>query len=141
MTSTVPNRSAAGTEPGRRLVLPGLAAAVAAAVATTAVAALGKAAGVDFEVPDGTEQPIPLLGVTNLAFVFSVVGVAIAAGLRRWNKQPAKTFLRVALVLTAVSLIPPFVTGANLGTSIGLVLAHLTAAAIMIPTLVSRLAD
>jgi hypothetical protein len=44
-------------------------------------------------------------------------------------------------VLTAVSLVPPFLVGAKLATSVGVVLTHLAAAAIMIPVLVSRLPD
>jgi hypothetical protein len=144
MTSTTPSQSASvavgSRRQGRSLVLPGLAGAVATAAGTMLVAALAKAAGVDFELPDGGAS-IPLLGFANLAFIFSLVGLVIAAGLRRWTARPAKTFLRIALVLTAVSLVPPFVVGANLTTSFGLVLVHLAAAAIMIPVLVSRLAE
>lgn len=142
MTSTTPTRttSAAVGQHRRSLLLPGLAGAVAAAAAATIVAALGMAAGVAFEVPDGS-PPIPLLAFTNLGLVFSLVGLAIAFGLRRWNARPASTFLRLALVLTAASLVPPFVVGASLATALALVLAHLVTAAIMIPVVVSRLAD
>ena len=104
------------------------------------VATLADAAGVDFELPDGGES-VPVLGIGNLAFVFSLVGIVIAAALRRWTTRPARTFLRIAVVLTAASLIPPFLVGANLATSVGLVLTHLATAAIMIPVLASRLPD
>jgi hypothetical protein len=78
---------------------------------------------------------------TQLAFVYPLVGLVIAAAPRRWTARPARTFLHIALVLTAVSLVPPFLVGADLATSVGLVLTHLAAAAIMIPVLVSRLPD
>ncbi len=126
-------------QPRRRgLVVPGLAAAVTAAASTTLVAALAKAAGVDFEMPDGGEA-VPLMGFANLTFLFSIIGLAIAAGLRRWSGQPARTFVRVAVALTAVSLVPPFLVDANLTTAMTLVLIHLVAAVIVIPVIARRL--
>jgi hypothetical protein len=122
-----------------RLVLPGLAAAAAAAAAVTAVAALAMALGVDFELPDGGES-IPLLGFTQLAFTFSVVGVLIALAIRRWASRPARTWVRVTVALTALSLVPPFLVDANLVTACTLVLVHLVAAAIVVPVIARRLA-
>jgi uncharacterized protein DUF6069 len=143
MTSTTPSRTTAtvaGGRQGRSLVVPGLAGAVGAGVGAMLVATVARAAGVDYELPDGGAT-VPVLGIGNLAFIFSLVGLAIAAALRRWTARPARTFLRIALVLTAVSLVPPFLVGANLATSVGLVLTHLAAAVIMIPVVVSRLPD
>lgn len=130
----------ANTQQRRRLLLPGLAAAAGAAVAVTAVAALAMAVGVDFELPDGGES-IPLLGFTQLTFVFSVVGVLIALAIRRWAPRPARAWVRIAVALTALSLVPPFLVDANLATACTLVLAHLIAAAIVIPVIARRLAD
>ncbi|WP_353951556.1 DUF6069 family protein [Knoellia sp. S7-12] len=118
----------------RGLVGKGLLAAVAAAAATTVVAALAKAAGVVFEIPDGGET-IPLSGIAFVTGVFSVVGVVIAATLLRWSANPAKRFVQAAVALTAISLIPPFISGATTATSFALVGLHLVAAAVMIPTL------
>jgi Family of unknown function (DUF6069) len=143
MTSTTPSQTTTTVDAarqGRSLVVPGLAGAVTAAAGAMLVGALAGAAGVDFELPDGGES-VPILGIGNLAFVFSLVGLVIAAALRRWTTRPAPTFLHIAVVLTAVSLIPPFLVGANLATSVGLVLTHLATAAIMIPVLISRLPD
>ncbi|WP_204005818.1 DUF6069 family protein [Virgisporangium aurantiacum] len=123
----------------RRLLLPGLAAAAVAAVAVTAVAALATAVGVDFELPDGGES-IPLLGFTQLTFTFSVVGVLVALAIRRWAPRPARAWVRIAVALTALSLVPPFLVGANAATVCTLVLAHLVAAAIVIPVIARRLA-
>ena len=139
MTSTAPTVQLSTPSQQRRgLLLPGLAAAAAAAGAVTAVAALAMAVGVDFELPDGGES-IPLLGFTQLTFIFSVVGTLVALALRRWASRPARTWVRVAVALTALSLVPPFLVGANLATECALVLAHLSAAAIVIPVIARRL--
>ncbi len=128
------------TQQRGHLVVPGLVAAVAAAIAVTLVAAICKGADVDFAGTDG-EDPIPLVAFTLFAFTFSVIGLVVAAGIRRWGKRPATTFLRTALTLTAISLLPPFLIDVDLASSVCLVLAHLVAAAIVIPTLTRSLAD
>ena len=96
----------------RGLVGKGLLAAVATAAATTLVAALAKAAGVEFEIPDGGET-IPLSGIAFVTGVFSVVGVVIAAALLRWSAQRAKRWVQIAVTLTAISLVPPWLVGAG----------------------------
>jgi hypothetical protein len=90
--------------------------------------------GVDFEIPDGGEV-IPLSGVTAVTATLCVVGVVIAVALLRWSAHPATRFLRTAVVLTAISLVPPFISGANAATVTALVAMHVVAAAVMIPTL------
>ncbi|HYJ67615.1 MAG TPA: DUF6069 family protein [Nocardioidaceae bacterium] len=141
MTTTPTQSPVATAAPLRRhgLVATGLVAAVTAAVATTLVAVIGKAAGVDFA--DSSGEEIPLFAFAQLTLTFSLIGLAVAAGIRRWAKRPATTFLRTALTLTAISLVPPFLIGLDLASSACLVVAHLTAAAIVIPTLTRRLAD
>ncbi|GIJ72164.1 DUF6069 family protein [Virgisporangium ochraceum] len=123
----------------KRVLLPGLAAVAVAAGAATAVAAMAMAAGVDFELPDGGES-IPLLGFSQLTIVFGVVGLLLALALRRWVARPARAWVRMAVALTAVSLVPPFLVGATLATECALVLVHLVAAAIVIPVVARRLA-
>lgn len=122
----------------RGLVVTGLSGALVAAVATAVVGALAKAAGVDFELPDGGEA-VPVYGFAVVTFGFSVVGLLLAVGLRRWSRRPASTFVRIAATLTAVSLVPPFFQDANAGTCLSLVLLHLVAAAIVIPLIARRL--
>ena len=110
--------------PLRRIAVTGLVATLAAMVATAVAAALARAVGVDFEVPEGGET-IPVTGV--------------AAALLRWSTRPAERFLRTAVTLTVVSLVPPVLSGANAATTVALVGLHLVAAAVMIPPLTRSL--
>ncbi|SNY39019.1 DUF6069 family protein [Paractinoplanes atraurantiacus] len=103
--------------------------------ATTLAAALARALGVDFEVPDGGET-IPLSGIAVVTGFFSLVGVVMAFAFRRWSARPAERFGWTAGALTAISLIPPFLSGAGAATVATLVVLHLIAAAVMIPALV-----
>jgi hypothetical protein len=122
----------------RGLAGTGFIATLAAMVATTLAAALAQALGVDFEVPDGGEA-IPLSGIAVVTGFFSVVGVVIAVGLLRWSARPAERFVWTAVSLTAISLVPPFLSGANTATIATLLALHLVAATVMIPTLARSL--
>jgi hypothetical protein len=122
----------------RGLAGTGLLATLTAVVATTAAAALARAAGVVFEVPDEGET-IPLSGIAFVTGVFSVIGVVLAAALLRWTAHPDKGFVWTTVSLTAISLVPPFLSGASTATTIALVGLHLVAAAVMIPALARSL--
>ncbi|MET7394891.1 DUF6069 family protein [Dactylosporangium sp. NPDC005572] len=116
----------------------GFIAALAAMVATTLAAALARAVGVDFEIPDGGET-IPLPGFAVVTGFFSVVGIVIAAALLRWSARPAERFVWTAVSLTAISLVPPLLSGAATATITALLGLHLVPAAVMIPTLARSL--
>jgi hypothetical protein len=103
-------------------------------LAVTAVAALAYAVGVDFEIPEGGEA-IPVPGFATMTSFFSLVGVAIAAGLRRWSARPALRFVQTAVALTALSLLAPVLSGGDAATVVALICLHLVAAAVMIPAL------
>lgn len=122
----------------RGLAGTGFIATLAAMVATTLGAALAQAVGVDFEVPDGGET-IPLSGFAVVTGFFSVVGIVIAAVLLRWSARPAERFVRTAVTLTAISLVPPLISEADTVTITALVGLHLVAATVMIPTLARSL--
>ena len=126
------------THPFRRIGVTGLVATLAAMVATAVAAAFARAAGIDFEVPEGGET-IPVIGVAVVTGFFSLVGTVIAVALLRWSARPAERFLWTAVSLTAVSLVPPFLSGANEATTAALVGLHLVAATVMIPTLTRSL--
>jgi hypothetical protein len=122
----------------RRLAGTGLVATFSAMVATTLAAALARSVGVDFEVPDGGET-IPLPGVAVVTGFFSVVGVVIAAALLRWSARPAKRFTQTAVSLTAISFVPPLLSAASTATVATLLVLHLVAATVMIPSLARSL--
>ena len=122
----------------RGLAGTGFVAMLAAMAATTLGAALARAVGVDFEVPDGGET-IPLSGFAVVTGFFSVVGIMIAVALRRWSARPAERFVWTAVSLTAISLVPPFLSGADTATITALLGLHLVPATVMIPTLARSL--
>jgi len=133
--------AAGRTSHGRRLrglAGIGLTATLAAMVATTLAAALARAVGVDFEMPDGGEA-IPLPGFAVVTGFFSVVGVVIAVALLRWSASPATRFVWTAVALTAISLVAPLLSGADAATTTALFGIHLVPAAVMIPTLARSL--
>ena len=137
MTTTVPNPTAADRRPTTRsMLLAGVAAAAAASVTTAAVAAAGHAAGISLDV---SGAPIPAPGFAMLTAVFSLVGLGIAALLRRFARRPRSTFVRTTVALTALSLVPDLLADAAPSTKALLMLTHLVAALIVIPSVARRL--
>jgi len=70
---------------------------------------------------------------------FSVVGIVIAVALLRWSARPAQRFVWTAVSLTAISLVPPLLSGADTATRAALLGLHLIPATVMIPTLARSL--
>ena len=120
------------------LVGVGLVGTLAAVVVTTLAAALAQAVGVDFEIPEGGES-IPLAGFAVVAGFFSLVGVVIAVALLRWSARPAARFIWTALSPTAISFVPPLLSGADTATTATLLGLHLVPAAVMVTTLARSL--
>lgn len=135
MTTTVNATRTSRSNTGA-LVVTGIAAALAAAVATSAVAAVGHAAGVSLDV---SGAPIPVPGFGVLTVVFSLVGLILAAVLARTVRRPRRGFVRTTVVLTVLSLVPDVIADAEVGTKALLILTHLVAAAIVIPAVARRL--
>lgn len=133
-TTTAP--SAAAPVTSRSLWLAAVGAGVLASAATTAVAAALHGAGVSLDV---SGAPIPVLAFAQITFMFTLVGLAIAAGLRRWARSPQRAWVRTTVVLTALSFVPDLLADAATGTKLTLMLTHVTAAAIVIPIVASRL--
>lgn len=107
-----------------------------AAAATTSVAAVADASGISLDVAG---EPIVLFAFAQLTFVFTMVGLALAAGLRRWSSNPRRAWVRTTVVLTCVSLVPDVLADADASTRLVLMLTHLVAASIVIPALAGRL--
>jgi hypothetical protein len=142
ITAQVPTHTSSGTPASVTERQPvwkhGLAAAGAASVATTVLAALASAAGVSFAGRTGAG--IPLAGFAQLTLLFSMIGVGIAAVLARRARRPRTTFVRTAVTLTALSFVPDLTFGFDAGSAATLICLHTVAAAIVVPTLAKRLA-
>lgn len=122
----------------RGLALTGIIATLGAIVATALVAAVARAGGVDFAVSN-SDETIPVSGIAVVTGFFSVIGIGVAAALQRWSSRADQWFVRTAVTLTAVSLVPPALLGEDVATTTTLIGLHLLAAAVMIPTLARRL--
>jgi len=118
------------------LLRTGLPAVALAGVATTTVAAAGRAAGISLDMAG---EPIPVLGFGVLTVVFGLVGVALALALSRWSRQPRRTFVVTTLVLTLLSLVPDALADVAGSTRALLMTTHLVAASIIVPALARRL--
>jgi uncharacterized protein DUF6069 len=141
MTATLSTRHAANPSTGAltmtgALTRTGVAAAVVASAATMTVAAVGHAAGISLDMAG---EAIPVLGFGVLTAVFSLVGLVLAAVLRRTARNPQRMFIRTTVVLTVLSLVPDAIADAGPATKALLMVAHLVAAAIVIPAVARRL--
>ena len=134
--STTTSASTTSASPSPHLWPVAVGAALIAAAATTFVAAVGDAAGISLDVAG---EPIPLLGFANLTFGFALVGLAIAAGLRRWAADPRTAWIRTTVALTVLSLVPDVLADAAVETKLLLMTTHVVAAAIVVPVVASRL--
>ncbi|WP_229397945.1 DUF6069 family protein [Micromonospora okii] len=118
------------------MLVAGVAATAVASVATTLVAVAGRAAGISLDI---SEAPIPVVGFASLTAIFSLVGLVLAAVLRRFARRPRSTFVRTTVALTVLSLVPDVIADATADTKVLLILTHLVAAAIVIPVVARRL--
>jgi hypothetical protein len=115
---------------------PGLLAGLVAAVATTTVVVIARAADVPVAIQG---EQIPLAGFAQLTLVATVLGIVIARTLSTRARRPRRSFVVATVALTAVSLLPDVLADATTASKLVLGLTHLVAAAIVIPTLAKRL--
>jgi hypothetical protein len=137
-TATHATTTTAPAAPGLgSLLLTGSVATVAAAAATAVVAAAGQAAGLRTAVGGA---PIPTSGFAVMTLIFAVLGLVIATTLRRFAARPRTAWIRTTVVLTALSVVPDLLVDAAVSTKVLLIVTHVVAAAIVIPTVARRLA-
>ena len=134
-TATTTTTARAGARPGAVLGT-GLIAVLLAAVATTALAAAGRAGGVSLDMAG---EPIPALGFGVLTLAFGLIGVLLALALARWSRQPRRVFVTTTVLLTALSLVPDALADVAGSTRVLLMTTHVVAAAIVVPVLARRL--
>jgi hypothetical protein len=116
----------------------GVAAGLAAGVATSAFAAAAHAADVSLKV---SGEAIPVVGFAQLTFVAAIIGTILAVVLSHRAGRPQHTFVVTTIVLTLLSVVPDVLADAHTATKVVLALSHVLAAAIVIPALASRLSD
>lgn len=130
---TIPTRSATA---GRTIWRTAGIAGVTAAVATTAIGGIAKAANVPLVVGE-LEVQVPAFAMFTL--IAAAIGGLIATQLQKRAGQPRPTFFITTLVLTALSFVPDLTADATTATKLTLVGAHIVAAAVIIPALAGRL--
>lgn len=135
-TSTLGTALATPT-PRAKLLVPGLIAGVAASVATTTVVLIFRAAGDDVAIAG---EQIPVVGFAQFVMLGALIGIALARAFSRRATRPRSTFVRTTMALAALSIVPDLVIDASGGTKLVLILTHVIAAAVIIPTLSTRLA-
>lgn len=131
-TTTSPSTSTSDRSIWRTAAIAG----VVAAVATTAIGAIAKAADVPLVVGDMKIQ-IPAFAMFTL--IAAALGGLIATQLQKRAGQPRRTFVITTVVLTALSFTPDLSADATTATRLTLIGAHLVAAAVIIPALAARL--
>ena len=115
----------------RPLIRAGAVGGVAGAIATMVIAAVARAADVSLEI-DG--EAIPVAGFATMTLLGAVLGIGLAFALKQRGR-----FIAVCSVLTAASLIPSIAQPDDTATRVVLVLAHLVAAAVIVPMLARQL--
>ena len=135
-TSTTAPATTTGAPSAGSLLRGGAVATVLAAAATAVVAAAGQAVGISLAV-SGT--PIPPSGFATLTVIFSVLGLIIALGLRRFAGSPRTAWIRTTVALTVLSFVPDVLADAAVATKVLLMVTHVVAAAIVIPVVARRL--
>lgn len=138
--------TATARAPYGRLLLVGLGATVAAGVATELWIGIVRAAGVDLRIGDPFGDPSSAMALPTGACATSiamcmVLGTALAVLINLRARRPAYTYVVTAAVLTFVSLGAPLVSaGASGATKLTLIVAHLLAAAVIVPVVARCLA-
>ncbi|MBM7775899.1 hypothetical protein JOD54_006103 [Actinokineospora baliensis] len=128
----------------RPLWLVSATAGLAAAAATEVYGLLARATGIPMaagNIGADTAEPITV-GMFAMGTAISVFwGTVLALLFARFARNAARTYLRTTIVLTALSLAGPL-AAADTATSTKamLILAHLLAAAIVIPPITRHLA-
>lgn len=107
---------------------------VLGAAATTAGAALLRAAG----IPLAVHGRIQLAAFAQLTFIAAVCGGVLLAVLIRRSSAPRQRFVQITVGLTALSCVLPLAFADTTASRFALVVLHLLAAVIIVPVLARR---
>ncbi|MFC8451281.1 DUF6069 family protein [Kitasatospora sp. NPDC057223] len=146
-TATSTATAPAARVPFLALLRTNLLALILAAAATESFAALVRAAGVHLAVGDPGGEPSSVVPLHPGAFAISlamvtVLGVGLTAVINRCSSRPVRVYTVVTSVLVLASLAAPLTAAAtSTATKVTLVVAHLVAAAVIVPLVGRRLGD
>jgi hypothetical protein len=133
------------TEARTSLLKVGVLASIAGAGATEAFSLIARAVDVPMKAADPgatAAKLIPVGGFATGVLMNAAIGLVIAFALRRWAKRPAHTFAVTTITLTVLSLLgPALATHTTFATKVVLAVAHVIAAAVIIPPVTRTLAD
>jgi hypothetical protein len=143
-TATFPTTEYISSESRTRSVWRvGIVATLVGAAVTELFALAARAIDVPMAAADpGVDRAkdIPVGGFFMAVVIWGLVGVVLAAALRRWTRNPARVFVITTVTLTVLSLLGPAFAGATeTSTKIVLAVAHLIAAAVIIPPIARQL--
>jgi hypothetical protein len=142
--TTVPTTTTRAIDTIRPLWLVGLVVGLVGSAAAIVVALAAEALDVPMLVAESETadtMQVPASGFVIFVMASTAVGVVLAYALARWAKHPARTFVVVGVVLTALSMGLPITTHqATTATRLVLGLTHVVAAAIIIPAIAHQLA-
>ena len=140
-TTTVTSGSLVTTSPVWRV---GAIASITGAIATEVLSLGARVLDIPMNAADpgaDAAKHVPVGGFAMAVLLWAAVGVVLAAVFARRAARPARTFAVTTVALTVLSLGGPiFATHTETATKVVLLLAHLVAAAIVIPPLTRRLA-
>lgn len=121
------------TVPWKELTKAGVASGIVAAGATSIVATIAKSLDVPLEAPRGDEIHIAVVALST--FVGACAGIPTAGVLARISAHPRRDFIATATALTLASFVSPLVFDTDQASKTVLILTHVVAAAIVIPTI------
>jgi hypothetical protein len=146
MTATLAaSTDTAIARPRMALLRTGALATLLAAGATEVYAAALRGAGVHLAIGSigGSAADVVEIGPGACAIMVVIcvaAGLLVAAAFNRFAQRPARTFRVVAVGLTVASFVPDIFAGATATSSkVSLMIAHVIAAAIVIPLVAGRL--
>jgi hypothetical protein len=145
LTMTVPKtHSLESTSTPSAVWRVGAIATILGAVVTEAFSLVARAIDVPmFAADPGADaaKEIPVGGFGMAVVMWAGLGAVLAVVLARRAKRPARTFAVTTVALTALSLLGPILaTHTTTATKTVLFVAHLIAAAVVIPPITRRLA-
>ena len=144
-TMTVPStRSTASVATKTPVWRVGALATLGGAIVTEAFSLLARAIDIPMAAADpgaDAAKDIPVGGFAMAVVMWAAVGTVLAVVLARRAKRPALTFAVTTVALTVLSLLGPILaTHTATATKSVLFVAHIIAAAIVIPPITRRLA-